>query len=267
MCIYVKEFTTRVKACEADSPSGQKVGESRQWHQPCSQQQFSAKSSTLLTLFSEGGPRQINRGRGKPQQERETERSWKEKHIAGISHQPWPDFFLLLSSFCPSWLRVELFLELSSCVCVFSVLEVASPPQVLLETAGRVHTRGTEWEGMCRVKVNDCLFRIVTPAPLYKANSAYLLCLSKKATPSYCYTHDSLLGFLSHTLLDWVCLCIQALLTLPPPAMFHPTLPPPSINAGGKVGIKHAVCLVVVLWATKLLLKLKYFALKMKWLI
>lgn len=196
ICIYVKQFPTRVKACEADSPSGQKVGESRQWHQPCSQQQFSAKSSTLLTFSSEGSPRQIKRGRGKSQQERETERSWKEKHIAGISHQPWPDFFLLLSSFCPSWLRVELFLKLSSCVCVLcagSCLPLSSLAWNRWKSAHeRDRVRGNVQSESKR------LFRIVTPAPLYKANSAYLLCLSKKATPSYCYTNDSLLGFLLH---------------------------------------------------------------------
>lgn len=53
------------------------------------------------------------------------------------------------------------------------------PLQVSLQTAGRnAHRRGTEWVGLCnwtanklsRVKVTGGLFRIVTPAPLYKTN-------------------------------------------------------------------------------------------------
>ena len=233
----MKEFTTRVKTCKADSPSGQKVGESRQWHQPCSQQQFSAQSSTLLTFSSEGGPGQTQKGRGKsPTGERDREeRSWKERQIARIFSPAlaWflPPPFLILSFMAACWTFSQAVLL---CVCGlvfffhFSVLEVASP---LLKSCLKplVHTRGSEWEGMCRVKLNDCLFRIVNPAPLYKANSAYLLCLSKKkkATPSYCYTHTTLCSAFSHTLLDWVCLCILALLTLPPPAMSHSTLLPP----------------------------------------
>ena len=152
----------------------------------------------------------------------------------------------------------------SSCplVCVwvvfffhFSVLEVASP---LLKSCLKplVHTRGSEWEGMCRVKLNDCLFRIVNPAPLYKANSAYLLCLSKKEKPHpliATHTHDSLLGFLSHFVGLGVSMHSGSAHSSSP--CYVSLHPPPSMNPGGKVGIKHTVRVVVVLWATKLLVK------------
>lgn len=50
------------------------------------------------------------------QQEKQREKEkQKRENIAGISHQSWHDFFLL-SSLCPSWLRVLVFLELNSCV-------------------------------------------------------------------------------------------------------------------------------------------------------
>lgn len=217
MCIYVKQFPTRVKACEADSPSGQKVGESRQWHQPCSQQQFSAKSSTLLTFSSEGSPRQIKRGRGKSQQEREgaEKKNTSQGFLTSLG--------LISSSSFPHFVLHGCVLNFfSSCrlVCVFSVLEVASPSQVSLETAGRVHTRGTEWEGMCRVKVNDCSGLWLLPLSTRQTqliSSAWV----KKPHPLIA-TRTTLCSAFSYTLLDWVCLCIQALLTLPPPAMFHP---------------------------------------------
>ena len=201
----------------------------------------SSSSVLNLPLFSHSlareDPDKHRKEEESPQQERETERRGAEKkdRLQGFSHQPWPDFFLLLSSFCPSWLRVELFLKLSSCVCVgcffffhFSVLEVASP---LLKSCLKplVHTRGSEWEGMCRVKLNDCLFRIVNPAPLYKANSAYLLCLSKKEKPHpLIATHTRLFARLSLTLCwtgcvyaFWLCSLFLPLLCLTPPSSLH----------------------------------------------
>lgn len=67
-------------------------------------QSSSAKSSTLLLTFPGRG--------GTTPKEKEEESAGGEqqrkKHTVGISHQSWPDFFLLLSSLCPSWRRVKL---------------------------------------------------------------------------------------------------------------------------------------------------------------
>lgn len=155
--------------CKADSPSGQKVGESRQWHQPCSQQQFSAQSSTLLTFSSEGGPGQTQKGRGKsPTGERDREeRSWKERQIARIFSPAlaWflPPPFLILSFMAACWTFSQAVLL---CVCglffFFSLLCAGScfpPPQVLLETAGaheRFRVRGNVQSEIKRLSVQDC---------------------------------------------------------------------------------------------------------------
>lgn len=95
-----------------------------------------------------------------------------------------------------------------SCPLVLLLLYAGSclPLVVLFQTAGRTHSRETEWVEMCswivcepsRVKVNDCLFRIVTPAPLCLVNSAYLFSPYKKATPSYCSTQAHYSERLSH---------------------------------------------------------------------
>lgn len=102
--------------CGVNPASSQKVGKSTEWHRPCSEQQCSAGSPTLLTFFGREAQYKKKEGR---------ERRREVKNIAGISHQSWPDFVLLLSLFCPSWLRVDVFLE-QSC-CVFTSLKAATP--------------------------------------------------------------------------------------------------------------------------------------------
>lgn len=127
----------------------------------------------------------------------------KKKHNSGISHQPWPDFFLLPSSLCPSWLRGEVF---SLAVRWFSLLYVASLQSESSQCWKNAPEREREWRNVQLVCLraqqseskNVCLFRIVTPAPLYRENSAYLFSLSKKATPSYCSTQAYYSTCLSH---------------------------------------------------------------------
>lgn len=108
--------------------SGEKVVESREWEQPYSEQQCSAKSSTLLLLLAFPG-----RG-GTARKQREAESAELSKgventhtHRVQISHQSWPDFFPLLSLLCPSWRR---FPRLSYPFAVsfknFTVLETTS---------------------------------------------------------------------------------------------------------------------------------------------
>lgn len=72
-------------------------------------QSSGAKSSTLLLTFpGRGGTTQ----KEKEEESAGGEQERKKNHTVGISHQSWPDFFLLLSSLCPSWRRVRRFLAL-----------------------------------------------------------------------------------------------------------------------------------------------------------
>lgn len=68
-----------------------------------------------------------NRRKTKVERRQNRARRGNNQHAVRIPHQSWPDFFLLLSSLCPSWRRVQGCLTLFLWVFKnFSVLEATS---------------------------------------------------------------------------------------------------------------------------------------------
>lgn len=141
---------------------------------------------SFYTFFSEGRSHQ-NR------------KKWRRKALDCEDYSP------VFTWFLPPPLLTLSFMAV--CLLLLLFLHKGLP-----QTAGaEPKTRGGRVQLDClkaqkREKVNDWLFRIVTPAPLYKANLTYLFSAGQKnkATPSHCSTQTA-----SETLLDWVCLCCK----------------------------------------------------------
>lgn len=114
--------------------------------------------------------------------------------ITGITHQFWLDFFLLLSSLCPSWLGVLLLCYSLKKSCLKTArAEESGSKGVWFVQLGCVCVR----ERVQRSESRLWLMHLFT-------RQTQLICsqCAKKATPSYCSTQTA-----SKTLLDWVCLC------------------------------------------------------------
>lgn len=85
-----------------------------------------------ILLLQETPPAQAQKGR-----KCQRERSAHVKHIPQTSsYQPWLDFFLLLSSLCPSWLPTEVFPGAVFLCFTSSVVEAATT-QSCLKTHGK----------------------------------------------------------------------------------------------------------------------------------
>lgn len=118
------------KYTAGDASSGQEVGKSTGHVQ---------RSSTVLeclTLHTFSCYRRHPSHKHK-KEESAKERSAHVKHIPQTSsYQPWLDFFLLLSSLCPSWLPTEVFPGAVFLCFTSSVVEAATT-QSCLKTHGK----------------------------------------------------------------------------------------------------------------------------------
>lgn len=182
--------------------------------------------------------------------------------MAGISHQSLPDFFLRLSSLCPSWLPVgsvsQAGLLRFVLFCLFFLTsqcwKLQQPPTatVLLQAAGRMHIRRREGVRMCSwsdrgpswVKVKCLSVQDCDSCPSLQGKLNLSALPELKATPSYCSTRA--LGSVCLTRFSVLGVSLHFHSThASTPGMFHSS-PRPSKSLGGKVKIKHTVYFVEV---------------------
>lgn len=118
------------------------------------------------------------------------------KHIPQTSsYQPWLDFFLLLSSLCPSWLPTEVFPGAVFLCFTSSVVEAATT-QSCLKTPGKKDRE--KWKRAVLLTEGKMPAQNCNSCPVYKANLAYLLSLCKKPHPPLIAPHRLITPAVSH---------------------------------------------------------------------
>lgn len=189
--------------------SGEKVVKSREWDQPYSEQQCSAKSSTLLLAFpGRGGAAPKQKEEGRTEQGGEKNTQYRFLTSLGLISSPSSPHFVLhggvFKAVLPFWcefLKTSLFWKLLP----FWVVLGTAGGNVQQRHRGRVGL--CDWTARQPSRVKWKLQAVFSGLWLPSTKQTQLICSPRvKKSHTLSLLHTGTLLCMSLTVLDWVCL-------------------------------------------------------------